>query len=357
MCAACGQLNDVPPPHVAPDTVIGGYRLIRRIGRGGMGDVYFAYQLSLSREAALKILHPALSRDPVFVGRFLREARLVARMDHPNIVKAFGAGEELGFHYLAMAYVDGTPLERRLRRRPLSEMEALELALQVARALEYAWDEHHLVHRDLKPANLLLEAGGRVRLMDFGISRSLTDAHGRVTWPGLLVGTPNYMSPEALTGRPDVDFRSDVYSLGATLYHALTGRLPYAGRNVAETLRRRSAQTALPHPQDENPSLSDPCVALLTRMLEPRPERRSSSWAETADDIERVIQGQMPGPALHAGAWPDGAPRRVSSLRGSLFATHVLSRHRRTVIAVLLGIAAVLFALDVWLVARLWMRR
>ncbi len=357
MCAACKCLTEVPPPHVAPNTVIGGYRLIRRIGRGGMGDVYFAFQLSLKREAALKILHPTLSRDPVFVSRFLRETHLVARLDHPYIVKAFNSGEDMGFHYLAMAYVDGSPLDRRIRQRPLPETDALKMALGIAQALDYAWNEHHLIHRDLKPANIMLEKNGSVRLMDFGISLSLLDSHARVTRPGLLVGTPNYMSPEALVGQADLDFRSDVYALGATLYHALTGRLPYAGRNLAETLRQRGDNTPLPHPQDENPSLSEPCVALLTRMLDPVPERRSSSWAETAEDIQRVIFGEMPRHTRESDSARHSSAPITTALRRSSFATHVLSRRRRIMIGVLLTIASALFVLDVWLILRLILRR
>jgi len=359
MCAACHAINDVPPPHVGADTTIGGFRLIRRIGRGGMGDVYFAHQASLNREAAVKVLHRSLCRDPVFVARFLREVRLVARLEHPNVVKAYEAGEDCGFRYLAMAYVDGVTLEQRLRRRgPIPETEALDIALQVARALDYAWREHRLLHRDLKPANIMLDQRGLARLMDFGISRSLTDAPGKVTRSGLIVGTPNYMSPEAIQNRPDLDFRSDLYSLGATLYHVLTGQLPYAGRNFADTLRRRGSLEPLPHPQDANPALSEPCVSLLTRMLEPDPARRHESWQALISDIEQVIRGRMPEPTpsdamVDAGRRQADVTPTTSLLRRSRLATHILSRNRRKTIVALVAVAGALLALDIWLVIRI----
>jgi len=362
MCAACHAINDVPPPHIGTDVTIGGFRLIRRIGRGGMGDVYFAHQASLNREAAVKVLHRSLCHDPIFVGRFMREVRLVARLDHPNIVKAYEAGEDCGFRYLAMAYVDGVTLERRLKRRgPLPETDALETALQLARALDYAWREHRLLHRDVKPANIMLDQRGVARLMDFGISRSLAEPSEKVTRSGLLVGTPNYMSPEAIQNRPDLDFRSDLYSLGATLYHVLTGQLPYAGRNFAETLRRRGSREPLPHPQDANPALSEPCVALLTRMLEPEPAHRHDSWQTLIADLEQVIGGRMPKPRP-AEASSGDAPRAdatpsTSLLRTSMLATRVLSRNRRKTKAVLISLAVALLALDIWLLIRIRRRR
>lgn len=363
MCAACHAINEVPPPHIGADTTIGGFRLIRRIGRGGMGDVYFAHQTSLNREAAVKVLHRSLCRDPVFVARFLREVRLVARLEHPNIVKAYEAGEDCGFRYLAMAYVDGVTLEQCLRRRgPIPETEALDIALQVARALDYAWREHRLLHRDLKPANIMLDQRGLARLMDFGISRSLTDAPGKVTRAGLIVGTPNYMSPEAIQNQPDLDFRSDLYSLGATLYHVLTGQLPYAGRNFADTLRRRGSLEPLPHPQDANPALSEPCVALLTRMLEPDPARRHESWQALMSDIEQVIRGRMPEPPPSDPTTGEGRRKAdstpmTSPLRRSQLATRVLSRNRRKTIVALVAVAGALLALDIWLVIRMLKRR
>ncbi len=352
-CGACQALNTVPPPFIAPDVVIGGFRLIRRMGRGGMGDVYFAQQLSLKREAAVKILHRALTRDPVFLARFTREVRLTARLEHPNIVPAFEAGMDCGFHYLAMAFVDGETLEQRIRRRgPMPEVEALRRALDIARALDYAWTEHRLIHRDIKPANVITDRRGVTRLMDFGISLSLGGDRGKVTRSGLVVGTPNYMSPEAIARPNEADFRSDIYSLGATLYHAVTGQLPFAGENFAETLRRRHSAEPLPHPHDANPALSEPLVALLAEMMEPDPARRPSSWGELIADIERALAGRMPEPGVRTDARNVSAPT-TSRLRTSALATHLLSRRRRLILTILLALAFALLVLDIWLLLRM----
>jgi serine/threonine protein kinase len=204
----------------------------------------------------------------------------------------------------------------------------------------------------------MIDTRNVVRLMDFGISRTLADNRERVTRTGLLVGTPNYMSPESILNRDDLDFRSDIYSLGGTLYHVLTGQLPYAGRNFADTLRRRGSREPLPHPQDVNPSLSEPCVSLLNRMLDPDPAGRPPSWQGLISDIERTIRGEMPRPAtggIPAGRDRAAAPseRPPNALRRSLFATRLLSRHRRKTVALLLLIAGTLFVLDVFLILRI----
>jgi serine/threonine-protein kinase len=272
---------------------IGGFEIIRMIGEGGMGEVYLARQLSLGRNVALKILPAQMKLRRGAAERFFKEVKLLARLDHANIVIAHEAGEDAGVMYLAMGYVDGESLEQKLKRSgPMMEDEALRIGAKLAGALDYAWTQHKLLHRDIKPSNVMLTASGELKLMDFGLAKCLQDDQA-LTLSGSVMGTPNYMSPEQVEGKVDLDCRADLYSLGATLYHMVTGKLPFAGSSVMETLRKQVGEM-LPDPRTVNPAVSENCVTLIEIMLSKDREQRHPDYKTLMDDIERVRAGQPP---------------------------------------------------------------
>lgn len=230
---------------------IGPYQLLEEIGRGGMGVVYKAWQPSLNRFVVLKMLPESLLLDPKFLDRFQREARVVARLSHPNIVAIYDAGAVGGLHYIAMEYMDGGTLEDRLMAGPLSLDAAQKILTQVASALDYAHAQG-LIHRDIKPSNILFTSDGWVKVADSGIARPAEST--RLTRTGVLLGTPEYMSPEQATGDA-VDHRTDLYALGVVAYEMLTGRVPFQGTTPYAVLHAAIYQ-APPSPREINPPVS-----------------------------------------------------------------------------------------------------
>jgi serine/threonine protein kinase len=209
---------------------IAGFELLEQVGRGGMGTVYRARQTKMGRDVALKLMKPRLAKDSRYLERFLREARASARLSHPNIVQGIDAGHDKGYYYFAMEFVDGTTLRRLMGREgKLPEQRCVEIGVQIARALDQA-HRIGLVHRDVKPENILLERQtGTAKLADLGLVKSTERSDTSVTQTGVALGTPNYISPEQARGEEHIDIRSDLYSLGATLYHASTGTFPFEG--------------------------------------------------------------------------------------------------------------------------------
>jgi serine/threonine-protein kinase len=218
---------------------LGGYELIRKLGEGGMGATYLARQVSMDRLVALKVLKKGLAKKAGFVERFVREAHLAGRLSHANIVQALDVGEAGGFHYLAMDYVEGQTASALIPSGgAMPEAQALDIALQVARALEAA-HRQGIVHRDVKPENILVTAEGIAKLCDFGLAREAEGESG-LTQTGTALGTPHYIAPEQARGEGGVDVRADIYSLGATLYHLVTGRTPFEGPTAAVVAGRQS---------------------------------------------------------------------------------------------------------------------
>lgn len=293
VCPRCRFPLIVPKRGIGPGTVVGGFRIESLLGRGGMGDVYLAYQPSMDRYVALKILPSRLTADEELVRRFLQEVRLAARLEHPNLLATHEAGEDQGVYYMAMAYVKGETLEELvLREGPLSEKSALEIARGVASALQYCWQEHRILHRDIKPSNIMLDQYGSVRVMDMGISK-MVGTKSELTLDDTLLGTPNYMSPEQIEDSRRVDVRSDMYSLGATLYFALTAQVPFKGATIAETVRKQM-EGGLPDPRTYAQKLSEPCVSLLEVMLAREARARHPDWTALSEDIRRVQLGKRP---------------------------------------------------------------
>ena len=252
-----------------PDIQIAGYRIEARLGRGGMGEVYRAVQLSLDRRVALKVLPPKLADDDVFRRRFLRESRIAASIDHPSIIPIYETGEDGGLLYIAMRYVDGMDLSTLLRREGrLAPDRALAIMAQVASALDAA-HARGLVHRDVKPGNILLAAGpagsdGHCYLCDFGLIKEVDvqQARSALTATGQFVGTIPYVAPEQIEGG-DIDGRADVYSLGCVLFHCLTGSPPFERMNDIEVVfaHLREPPPAVSSRAPGLPPALDPIVA------------------------------------------------------------------------------------------------
>src|SRR5947209_13647661 len=210
---------------------LGQFRIVERIGAGGMATVFKAYQPNLDRYVAIKVLPAYHARDPIFVKRFTQEARAVARLVHPNILQIHDFGEQEGITFIVMEYVDGGTLKDRLKRA-LPIPDAVDFMIQASEGLECA-HRNGIIHRDVKPANMLLRKDGYLLLSDFGIAKIL-EGTTNLTRVGTGIGTPQYMSPEQGTGQP-VDRRSDIYSLGIVLFHCLTGRVPFAADSPLST--------------------------------------------------------------------------------------------------------------------------
>ncbi|MFC1805696.1 protein kinase [Planctomycetota bacterium] len=281
--------GDAASADAGPARTIGGFHLIGRIGQGGMGTVYKARQVSMDRIVALKVLSSRLAEDEPFVQRFLREARSTAQLNHPNIVQGIDAGFADGHYYFAMEYVDGITVRRLMAKEgKIEEAKALKIILGVAKALEHA-HKHGIVHRDIKPENIMISRGGLVKLADLGLARSFSEPD-TVTMHGATLGTPYYMSPEQARGLEDIDTRSDIYALGATLFHMLTGEFPFEGPTPAVILAKHITEEA-PSPKSKNPALSTHVCDLIRRMMAKDPSRRPHTPTLLIVQIRDILEG------------------------------------------------------------------
>lgn len=292
-CATCGASLRIPLPGLGEGADLGNFILIRQLGAGAMGEVWLARQKSMDRLVALKVLARDLTFHPDFITRFRKEVKISAKLEHPNIVTAFDAGCEDDTHFLAISYVDGETLSDRLAQQgPLAEKEALRIARDIARALRYAWGQFSLLHRDIKPSNIMVDREGTVKLMDMGISKSTID-DAQLTMTGSIIGTPYYMSPEQAIGDKTLDSRSDIYSLGATLYHLVTGTVPYDSTTTMGIVSKHLTEP-FPPPQERNSAVSEPCAVLLEVMMAKQRDQRQAGWEEVIRDIDLVLAERFP---------------------------------------------------------------
>jgi len=270
---------------VAP--VFGDYELIEEIARGGMGVVYRARQISLNRTVAIKTILHGHFTDPEFVRRFRAEAEAAANLRHPNIIAIFEIGEEKGEHFFSMEYVEGRNLASLVREQALPALQAAEYVKIIGEAIHYA-HQHDVLHRDLKPSNVLIDTEGRLRISDFGLAKRMSEA-SELTLSGQILGSPSYMPPEQATGkRGEVGRHSDVYSLGAILYHLTTGRAPFMGETVEDTLMQVLQRDAPPL-RLLNPKVPRDLETICLKCLEKDAAKRYASAQDLADDLGRFL--------------------------------------------------------------------
>ncbi len=295
---------------------IAGYEIDAVLGRGTTGVVYRARQLSVDREVALKVLHHELVRNPRSVKRLQREARTAARLAHPNLISSIDMGETAGTWWFAMELVHGESLSARLERvGRLSERDALPIFIKLCEALQHA-SEKSVVHRDIKPANILLEEGDNPRLVDLGLARVEDDP--MLTRTGATLGTPHYISPEQARDPALADVRSDIWSLGATLFHTVCGQPPFTGKATAEILSG-VLYGAIPNPAELRPELSKGLVLVLRKCLSRDPSRRYHNPAELVKDLRRVQAHKAPA-IKRSALEPLDPGRRLERRQSALFA-------------------------------------
>jgi serine/threonine protein kinase len=277
---------------------IGGYLIQEELGRGAMGVVFKARQLSMDRDVALKFLPKRLAQDEKLVARFLREARAAGQLSHPNIVGVHDAGVIEGLHFIAMEYVDGNSVHNQVREKgPYGEKEVLDIAGQIAEALRVA-HARGILHRDIKPDNFLIDTAGRVRLADLGLARIQSKQDAELTQDGEAMGTPHYMSPEQCRGG-EVDSRSDLYSLGASMYVMSTNQTPYDAATAAAVMVKVLTEPHRPI-KKFNPNLSQGFVHLVEKLMSKDPARRFPDAQHVVDAIEKCRQGSLkPGTTAH----------------------------------------------------------
>ncbi|MCI0441686.1 serine/threonine protein kinase [bacterium] len=269
------------------------YTVLSKIGSGGMGEVYLAQDQKLDRTVALKILPPEFASDPARMHRFVQEAKAASALDHPNVAHIYEIGESNGTNFIAMQYIEGTTLDAFIKDRQLQSNEILDIAIQIADALDVACSKG-IVHRDIKSANIMITPRGQIKVLDFGLTKveqkttsqpeasKMETATG--TTPGMILGTVQYMSPEQALGKP-VDHRSDIYSLGVVMYQLATSKLPFSGSTPSDTLNRilNSQPEAIAR---FNYNIDLGLEHIIRKCMEKDPDRRYQSARELQIDLK-----------------------------------------------------------------------
>jgi serine/threonine-protein kinase len=300
-------------------TQIIGYKIIALIGQGAMGAVYKAVQLSMEREVALKVLSPHLIGNEKFVMRFFKEARAVARLNHPNIIQGIDVGESNGIHYFAMEYVEGNDLDNIVKAQgPIEEKKLIGLMIQASLALGHA-HKNNMVHRDIKPRNIMISRNDNsVKLCDLGLAKVVAEGDASPQQK-IRMGTPAYISPEQARGDHDIDIRSDIYSLGVTFYFCITGDIPFRAETALLVMNKHINEQPIP-PKQKNPRISNIINTIILKMMTKKREGRYQTPAELIADLEkalRVIDGNAVV-QLVAQQPPKMAPAKPGPLVGKI---------------------------------------
>ena len=274
----------------ADQEIVPGYEIFRELGRGGMGVVYKARQVSLQRVVALKMILSGAHARTRDLERFRGEAQAVAQLHHPNIVEIYEFGEHNDLPYYSLEFVEGGSLARKIRGKPLPPLDAARIAEELARAIQYC-HQHGILHRDLKPSNILLTADGVPKIGDFGLAKQL-DSDPGLTKSGMVMGTPSYMAPEQTQGRSrDVGPHTDIYALGTILYEMLAGRPPFKADSVLETMEQVGSQEP-PSPSRFQSKVPRDLETICLKAMAKEPDQRYRSALAMAQDLERFQQGE-----------------------------------------------------------------
>ncbi len=331
----------VPPPPPKPAqsssgdkkvTQLGDFKLIKKLGQGGMGEVYLAHQVSLDRQVALKVMNKQFSKQENFVKRFKREAQTMAKLNHPNIVQGYAVGEHQGLLFLAMELVKGHERGRSLQdwmenQKKLDVGDAVHVILVISDALKYA-NEMNLIHRDIKPDNMLITEKGVVKLSDMGLAKA-TDEDMSMTQSGTGLGTPYYMPPEQAADAKHVDHRSDIYALGCTFYYFLTGELPFKGTSAMELIMAKTKGT-FTRARTLNKDIPERLDLIIDKMIAKDPKSRYQGYEELIKDLQSLGRAN---PVLSFIAEGGGvtAPPPASVLGSSMAASTAVGAGRSTV--------------------------
>ena len=285
-CGHCEAACEVPKAF-SEGVIIDDFSIIKRIGTGGMGSVFKAHQISLDREVALKVLHGCFLEDLALKDEFVHEARLVAGLNHKNIVQAYKVGEDCGVLFFAMEHVQGRDLSQYLKDVPrFDEGTVRAIGINIAAALGYAWDKCQLVHRDIKPENIMIAENGDVKLMDLGLSRKDGDDFDE---EDRICGTLQYISPEQITGAEAVDICSDIYSLGASLYQLATGKYLFNSADHMELIEMQM-NTPAPLVRADAPDVSESLECIIQKMVEKKKSKRYQDTQSLIADLEKVTK-------------------------------------------------------------------
>lgn len=293
-CPTCRSIVKVPRGSDERSEIeqIGAYRIVRRLGGGGMGAVYEAIQEKLDRRVAIKVLSREMKNNPLALARFQREARAAGALNHPHIIQVYDIADEGGLYYFSMEFIDGeTVMERLKREGKLSIADSLSIAEAVAKALHYA-HERSFIHRDIKPENIMIDREGRIKLADLGLAKNTQEGND-VTVPGTGLGTPYYMAPEQSTDAASVDHRADIYALGVTLMHIMTGRRPFDGKSAMRIIRAHLEQP-LPSGRDLGTELPQQVDSLLQKMCAKDRDQRYTDYNGLLADLGQIKESLSP---------------------------------------------------------------
>lgn len=265
----------------------GRYEIIEELGKGSMGVVYRAYDPQIDRQVALKVLREDRVTSEAFVQRFLKEAKAIGRLSHPNIVTVYDVGQDHGTIYIAMELLEGVPLNKKIQEKTLTLSEIVHIGIQMAETLGYA-HQKGIVHRDVKPSNILLQSNGQIKITDFGIAHIEDPSSAVQTQAGEILGTPAYMSPEQVLSQP-VDGRSDLFSVGIILYELSTGKRPFGGENIAAIFHSITHYHP-PEPSQVNPNIPKKLSQTIMRCLKKEPGERFETGQALARALSEAIE-------------------------------------------------------------------